>query len=85
MIMYQNCWWLIFYLLDVRTSNALELYKEFCRICSNGVGHYILMNIVDFKMQIIEGLVGKKIEDLFTEADAEMEHILTHIEGGVRS
>ena len=43
------------------------------------------MNIVDFKMQIIEGLVGKKIEDLFTEADAEMEHILTHIEGGVRS
>ena len=43
------------------------------------------MNIVDFKMQIIKGLVGKKIEDLFTEADAEVEHLPTHIEGGIRS
>ena len=43
------------------------------------------MNIVDFKMQIIKGLVGKKIKDLFAEADAEVEHLPAHIEGGVRS
>ena len=61
-IMGQNWWWLklFFYLLDVGTSNALVLYNESLKIRSQ-TGLYSPMNIVDFKLQLIEGLVGRTL------------------------
>ena len=81
----QNRWWLklFFYLLDVGTSHALVLHNESVKIRST-TGIYSTMNIVDFKLQLIEGLVGKKIEDLFKDDDDEVEHVAVHIDGDVR-
>lgn len=84
-IMCQNRWWLklFFYLLDVGTSNALVLYNESCKIRLDE-SVYSPMNIVDFKMHVIQGLVGRNIEDLVVVPEAEVEHRATHIDGGVR-
>ena len=81
----QNHWWLklFFYLLDVGTSNALVLYNESSRIHLDE-SMYSPMNIVDFKMHVIQGLVGRNIEDLVVVPEAEVEHRATHIDGGVR-
>lgn len=49
-----------FYLLDVGTSNALVLYNESMKIRLETTGQYTPMNIVKFKMQLVEDLVGKK-------------------------
>ena len=85
-IMGQNHWWLklFFYLLDVGTSNALVLYNESAKIRLNEA-QYTPMNIVQFKMQLVEDLVGRAIDDLFSSEEERLEHIPTHIEGGVRS
>ena len=65
-----------FYLLDDSMFNALVLYR----------GHaYTPMNIVQFKMELIEGLVGKMMEDLFDPGAMEVAHLPVHIEGNMRS
>ena len=43
------------------------------------------MNIVQFKMQLVEDLVGRAIDDLFDTEEERVEHTPIHIEGGVRS
>ena len=87
-IMGQNRWWLklFFYLLDVGTSNALVLYNESMKIRLE-TGQYTPMNIVQFKMQLVEDLVGRKIDELFESGGAGRveQHTPVHIEGGVRS
>ncbi len=56
-LMGQNRWWLklFFYNLDVATSNALILYN----LATNSK-----MTIVEFKMKLIMGFVGKQIENI---------------------
>jgi hypothetical protein len=63
-IMCQNRWWLklFFYLLDVGTSNALILYHELAKMLRRTDETYTPINIVDFKMQLVEGLVGRLID-----------------------
>jgi hypothetical protein len=53
-LMGQNRWWLklFFYTLDVATSNALILYN----LATNNK-----MNIVDFKIHLVEGFVGNEV------------------------
>ena len=85
-IMCQKRWWLklFFYLLDVGTSNALILYNESQRIRLQP-NNYTPVNIVTFKMELIEGLVGKTMDDLFEEEEMEVPHSPIHIEGDVRA
>jgi hypothetical protein len=84
-IMCQNCWWLklFFYLLDVGTSNTLVLYKESSKMRIID-GTYAPMNIVDFKMQLVEGLVGRWI-DSQSGQEQVVEHVPVHIQGGICS
>lgn len=44
------------------------------------------MNIVSFKMKLVEGLIEKKIDDLYESADKEKEeqHMLVHVVGTTR-
>jgi hypothetical protein len=58
----QQWWWLtlFFYLLDVGTSNALVLFNESKRIRKEKT-----LNIVQFKMKLVEDLVGRNIKNLF--------------------
>jgi hypothetical protein len=85
-IMGQNRWWLklFFYLLDVGTSNALVLYNESAKI-RLPPEKFTAMNIVDFKMHLIEGLVGKSMDDLLLEGE-EMDviHEPVKMDDGVR-
>jgi hypothetical protein len=77
-----------FYLLDVGTSNALVLYNEQKKIRSEGsdLPNISYMNIVQFKIQVVEDLVGSSISDLFdTSCEHVHEHVAVPIEGGVRS
>lgn len=83
-VMGQNRWWLklFFYLLDVGTSNALVLYNLGRSKTSNT---HCTMNIVQFKMKIIEGIVGDKIESPEVDGDeSDVEHVAIHIEGNIR-
>ena len=86
-IMGQNRWWLklFFYLLDVGTSNSLILHNEHRKKNTRG-RPYIPMNIVSFKMKLVEGLIEKKIDDLYESADKEKEeqHMLVHVVGTTR-
>ena len=72
-IMGQNRWWLklFFYLLDVGTSNALVLYNETRKAQDQK------MNIVDFKMKLVEGFVGNKVGSTCANENqsAEPKHI----------
>lgn len=85
-IMGQNRWWLklFFYLLDVGTSNALVLHKEFLKNRRGGGGE-AAMNIVQFKMLLVEGLVGKSMDALMQTPSENDQHVLVQIEDGVRS
>jgi hypothetical protein len=47
-----------FYLLDVGTSNALVLYNESVKIRLQPPAQHTPMNIVQFKMKLVEDLVG---------------------------
>lgn len=81
-IMGQHRWWLhlFFYLLDVGTSNSLVIYNEAMKVLQPTT--YTPMNIVDYKMLLVEGLIGKKIDDLLAGPDQEEceEHVPVHIE-----
>jgi hypothetical protein len=64
-----------FYLLDVQTSKALVLYNESAvTIRLQQPAQHTPMNIVQFKMKLVEDLVGGSIDNLFKSR---------HIEGGV--
>jgi hypothetical protein len=81
-LMGQNRWWLklFFYLLDVGTSNALVLYNEGQRKKRHQEGEeYKKMNIVQFKLRLIEAFVGKKLDDMMEGADALEEENVQHI------
>jgi hypothetical protein len=82
-IMGQNRWWLklFFYLLDVGTSNALVLYNLGREMIPNNPKPPI--NIVDFKLQLIQQLVEDKIEGTATTNDNE-EHVPIHVENNMR-
>jgi DDE_Tnp_1-like zinc-ribbon len=81
-IMGQNRWWLklFFYLLDVGTSNALVLFNEAKRIRKEKK-----MNIVQFKMKLVEDLVGRNIDNLFDGGGVDLDqHTPVHVENNVR-
>jgi hypothetical protein len=63
----QGQWWLklFFYLLNVGTGNALVLYNEQLKICTQGK-EYKRWDVAQFKLQLIEDLVGKSANDLFS-------------------
>jgi len=84
-IMCQNRSWLklFFYLLDVGTSNALVLYNESVKMRTTDETTYSPMNIVDFKMQLVEGLVGIWMDN--QPVEEEVEHVPVHVQEGVRS
>jgi hypothetical protein len=54
-----------FYLLDVGTSNALVLYNESMKSRCRKEQQHTPMNIVEFKMKLVEDLVGRSIDNLF--------------------
>ena len=64
MIMGLSRWWLklFFYLLDVGTGNTLVLYNEQVKVNSKGQ-EYTILNVADFKMKLVEDLVGKSLLD----------------------
>jgi hypothetical protein len=84
----QNRWWLklFFYLLDVGTSNALVLYNESVKRClQQETTTHTPMSIVEFKMKLVEDLVGRSIDNLFDgEGGRGEQHTPVHIEGGQR-
>jgi DDE_Tnp_1-like zinc-ribbon len=70
----------------VGTSNALVLHKEFLKIRHGGkAGEPPTMNIVEFKMHLVEGLVGKSMDALMETPSDNDRHVLVQIEGDVRS
>jgi hypothetical protein len=85
-IMCQNCWWLklFFYLLDVGTSNALVLYNKLKKMRRPTNGTFTPMNILTFKMELVEGLVGRWMNSQAGQPQV-VEHAPMHIQGGVRS
>jgi hypothetical protein len=86
-IMGQNRWWLklFFYLLDVGTSNALVLYNE-SKQRHRGAAGNSRMNIVQFKMKLVEDLAGVNLNGMFQDtADAEQKHTPIHVKEGSRS
>ena len=83
-VMGQNRWWLklFFYILDVGTSNALVLYNLGR---SKAGSTKAPMNIFQFKMKVIEAMVGDKIESLEGNGgELDIEHTAVHIEGNAR-
>jgi hypothetical protein len=80
-VMGQNRWWLklFFNLLDVGTSNALVLFNE-----SKKIHKEKTLNIVQFKMKLVEDLVGRNIDILFEGGGQVEQHTPVHIEGGVQ-
>ena len=82
-IMGQNRWWLklFFYLLDVGTSNTLVLYNLGQEMIPNIPKPPI--NIIDFKLQLIQQLVEDKIEGT-AKANNNEEHIPIHVENNMR-
>jgi hypothetical protein len=85
-IMCQKRWWLklFFYLLDVRTLNALVLHNVLARIrATDEMTYSPSMNIVDFKMQLVESLVGRWMDN--QHVVEAVEHIHVHIPGGIWS
>jgi hypothetical protein len=78
-IMGQNRWWLklFFYLLDAGTSNALVLYNESMKTKDKDP-----INIAEFKLKVVESLVGGKLKEPVEET--VVEHSLVRICGNNR-
>jgi hypothetical protein len=74
-------------LLDVGTSNALVLYNESVKSClQQETTTHTPLNIVEFKMKLVEHLTGRSIDNLFDGEGGEGEqHTPVHIEGGQQS
>ena len=87
-LMGQKRWWLklFFYLLDVGTSNALVLFNEQLKIAAGEGGEFTKWNIVEFKLKLVEDLVGKSLDDLHRKSsvEEEAEHKCVPIPGGNR-
>jgi hypothetical protein len=86
-IMCQNRWWLklFFYLLDVGTSNALVLYNKLKKMRTPTNGTFTPMNMVTFKMELVEGLVGRWMDSSQAGQPQVVEHVPMHIQGSVWS
>jgi hypothetical protein len=85
--MRQSRWWLklFMYLLHhVGTSNALVLFNKSEKMLKRTDEIYTPMNIVDFKMQLGEGLVGRLIDSQSGQEEV-VEHVPTKMQGEVRS
>lgn len=86
-LMGQNRWWLklFFYLLDVGTSNSLIIHNEARKLYAE-TQEYKPMNIVTFKMKVVESLLGKKTEDLLNEPNRETveQHVAVHLPENTR-
>jgi hypothetical protein len=77
-----------FNLLDVGTSNARVLYNEQLRLQAEEQGIiYKALNIVDFKMQLVDDLVGTSLSDLFDRSRVSEvdEHKCVPIPGNVQA
>jgi hypothetical protein len=74
-------------LLDVGTSNALVLYNESVKSClQQETTTHTPMNIVEFKIKLVEDLVGRSIDNPFDgKGGGGEQHTPVHIEGGQRS
>jgi len=76
-------------MLDVGTSNALVLYNEGKKL-SAGENASAPMNIVKFKMHLVEHLAAKRVDPLAAEDSGEddeeesKEHVPVHITFGSR-
>jgi DNA polymerase III epsilon subunit-like protein len=78
LIMGQNRWWLkiFFYLLDIGTSNALVLHNEFLKQeAATNSKDYTPMNIVEFKKQLVEELVGRSVVGNMEKSDDQDPHL----------
>jgi hypothetical protein len=88
-IMGQKRWWLklFFYLLDVGTSNALVLHNEYLRMKAEETSNtYTPMNIVSFKMKLVDDLVGNTVRNLNKSGEcADDLHTAVQIADDVRS
>jgi hypothetical protein len=75
-----------FNLLDVGTSNALVLHNMYLKSKSEDTGKYKPMNILQFKMKLVDNFVGQDIDSLFESGGcAEDQHVPAHITDKVRS
>jgi hypothetical protein len=74
-------------LLVVGTSNALVLYNESVKSClQQETTTHTPVNIVEFKIKLVEDLVGRSIDNLFdSEGGGGEQHTPVRIEGGQRS
>jgi hypothetical protein len=87
-IMCQNRWWLKLFFslfLDVGTSNAIVFFNKLAKMLKRTDKIYTPMNIVDFKMQLVEGLVGRLIDSQSGQEEVVVEHVPTKMQGEVRS
>jgi Transposase IS4 len=88
-IMGQKRWWLklFFYLLDVGTSNALVLHNEYRRMKAEETSNtYTPMNIVSFKMKLVDDLVGNTVRNQNKSGEcADDLHTAVQIADDVRS
>jgi hypothetical protein len=87
-IMCLNQWWLklIFYLLDVGTSNALVLYNKSKKMRTQSNVTFIPMNTATFKMELVEALVGRWMDSQAGQPVLVVEHVVpVHIQGGACS
>jgi hypothetical protein len=73
-------------LLDVGTSNALVLHNEYRKInTEKNQVPYTAMNIVQFKMKLVDDLVGKSIGNLFESGEcADDQYTPVHVAGTSR-
>jgi hypothetical protein len=85
----QNWWWLKLFSICL----MLELQMHwFCSMNQRKAAKKISLNIVQFKMKLVEDLLGRIIDNLFEGGRGQVEqrtpvHIeggVLHIEGGVR-
>jgi hypothetical protein len=76
----QNRWRLklLFYLLDVGTSNALVAYNEAMKDQQSP------LNIVEFKTRLVELLVGQKLKDSVSDRENGVEHAMVKISESIR-
>jgi hypothetical protein len=74
-------WWLrlFFYNLDVGTLKARVLYNKQLKVEADNNGtEYIPMNIVQFKMKLVEDLAGKRIHNLLHGSPEDEETMTEH-------
>jgi hypothetical protein len=74
-------------LTHVGTSDALVLHNKYRKInAEENQVPFKAMNIVQFKMKLVDDLVGKSIDNLFESGEcADDQHTPVHVAGASRS